>query len=83
MIFVTTVLVLVSATTVGGSVIDNCCSVTAKSNYMEYTPSGAPAQQQHQGPVHERTTIVVHCKDIKGARTAHEVNSPNNQPQFS
>ena len=37
MIVVTTViivLVLVSATTVDGSVIDNCCSVTAKGNYF-------------------------------------------------
>ena len=31
---VITVLVLVSATTVDGSVIDNCCSVTAKGNYF-------------------------------------------------
>ena len=31
---VITVLVLVSAKTVDGSVIDNCCSVTAKGNYF-------------------------------------------------
>jgi len=34
MIVVTTVLVLDSATKVDGSVIDNCCSVTAKGNYF-------------------------------------------------
>jgi len=52
---VITALVLVSATTVDGSVIENCCSVTAKGNYFATKRSSPgiyiirdPAQQPHQ-----------------------------------